>query len=1056
MLPRPDFPKHLPPLGKAVRILLLEDDPISVEIVGTYLHRIAIADSELHSAATLLDALALLAQADFDLVIADLHLPDSSGAATIEALVRAVGCPVIAITSDRDSGLRDATLSRGAYEFLQKDDLTEATLTRLVRLAAMQARTFRSLRESEVSFRSLSALTSDWFWETDAEHCFVTMPTRVTAVTGLGPQAYVGRPRWEVPGLAPVSADWTAHQQVLARRESFRDFQLLQVRADGSRCYLQISGEPVYDADGSFKGYRGTAQDVTARCRAEEALRASERRMRAIMDNDPQCVKLLDGEGRLIDMNPAGLRMIEADRIDPLRGQCVYGLVASEHRAAFRDLTQRVARGEEGALEFEIIGLKGTRRWLETRAVPLRDDASGTPLVLGITRDVTERRAAEAALRESEARFRTLTELTSDWYWEQDAELRFVSTGGASDARGGITPQAHVGLRRWELPHTEIVGQSWDEHRRILEARQPFTDLLLRRTPESGEARYVSVAGQPIFDAGGAFAGYRGVAKDVTTRIASELALRRFRAGLDAAGDMVFLVDARTSTYLDFNQTACRTLGYAREEMLGMETHAVRLDRTREELLEDYRALGAAPGTSTISVGTYRRKDGSTFPVEVTRRLLETSDGAVVVATARDLTERMHAERAQAAHLRYQERVTRFGQAALIKSEPAEVVGKAVQAVLEALGAEAVAYLEAEPGGGELVLRAVVGLADAGAYPGAIACGRSEPLRQVMVSGTRLVTDGAKLPLAWAHGLRSAALVPVRSDENVRGALCVCYKAARRLWRRGAEFRRGDGERAVDRAAAHRQRGAAGVPRAIRPAHRPAQPHAARRPLHADDRAGEAPRRRRSRCCSSTWTNSRWSTIPSATPAAMPCSRRSRCACNPRCAPVTRWRASAATNSRSCSPTWSGRKTRRSWRRRSSTAWRQRSRSTARKWSSPPASASRRSPPTAIDAEALLGAADAAMYRAKQSGRNAYQFYTAEINQRSRARSQMGSDLRRALEREEFALVYQPKYELADAAAERRRSAAALEASGARHGHARGIHPGARGNRAHRRRWANG
>ena len=722
MRARPDFPKRMPPLGQAVRILLLEDDPISVEIVGTYLRRIAFVDSELHSAATLADALALLAQAEVDLVIADLHLPDSNGAATIEALAQAVGCPVIAITSDRDPGLRDATLSCGAYEFIHKGDLTEATLMRLMRLAAMQTRTFRSLRESEARFRSLSALTSDWFWETDAEHRFVTMPTRVTAVTGLGPQAYVGKPRWEVPGLEPVSGDWVAHQQVLTRRESFRDFQLLQVRADGSRCYLQISGEPVYDVDGSFEGYRGTAQDVTARCRAEEALRASERRMRAIMDNDPQCVKLLDGEGRLIDMNPAGLRMIEADRIEALRGQCVYGLVVSEHRDAFRDLTQRVARGEEGALEFEIIGLKGTRRWLETRAVPLRDDASGAQLVLGITRDVTERRGAEAALRESEerfrqtfelagsgmahvsldgrflrvnrslcrtlgypeqelvgrwvkeishpedrdatdaarqqlrmgeadylraqkrylrrdgatvwvdltvalardaagnplyeiavldditerknaesalreseTRFRTLTELTSDWYWEQDADLRFVSTGGASDARGGITPQAHVGLRRWELPQTEIVGQSWEEHRRILEARQPFTDLLLRRTPASGEARYVSVAGQPIFDARGSFAGYRGVAKDVTTRIASELALRRFRAGLDAAGDMVFLVDARTSTYLDFNETACRTLGYARDEMLGMDTQAVRLDRTREELLEDYRALAAAP-----------------------------------------------------------------------------------------------------------------------------------------------------------------------------------------------------------------------------------------------------------------------------------------------------------------------------------------------------------------------------------------------------------------------------------------------------------------------------
>ena len=140
--------KRTPPLGPVVRILLLEDDPISVELIGTYLRRITFADVELHIAVTLADALALLAQADVELVVSDLYLPDSSGAATVDSLVQVTGCPVIAITADRDPGLCDATLACGAFEFLQKGDLTEATLMRLVRLATMQARTYRSLRES--------------------------------------------------------------------------------------------------------------------------------------------------------------------------------------------------------------------------------------------------------------------------------------------------------------------------------------------------------------------------------------------------------------------------------------------------------------------------------------------------------------------------------------------------------------------------------------------------------------------------------------------------------------------------------------------------------------------------------------------------------------------------------------------------------------------------------------------------------------------------------------------------------------------------------------------
>ena len=137
------------------------------------------------------------------------------------------------------------------------------------------------------------------------------------------------------------------------------------------------------------------------------------------------------------------------------------------------------------------------------------------------------RSVALNALGESEERFRSLTELSSDWYWEQDAEFRFVATAGATDSRAGITPAAHIGKRRWELPHTDIVDQTWDQHKAVLEARQPFHNLVLRRTGSGGEAHFISVSGQPVFDAQKAFRGYRGVASDITARVSAEEALQR-------------------------------------------------------------------------------------------------------------------------------------------------------------------------------------------------------------------------------------------------------------------------------------------------------------------------------------------------------------------------------------------------------------------------------------------------------------------------------------------------------------------------------------------------
>jgi two-component system, NarL family, sensor histidine kinase UhpB len=163
--------------------------------------------------------------------------------------------------------------------------------------------------------------------------------------------------------------------------------------------------EPLREPNGHISGVIGIAFDVTDRHRAEDALRESEARLRTIIESEPECVKLLDNQGRLLDMNPAGLAMIEADNIEAIRGRPVIEIVAPEHRAAFANLHRRVFAGEAGTLEFEAIGLKGKRSWLSTNVVPLRDGAGKIQAALGITRDISRRRIAERALVESEERF---------------------------------------------------------------------------------------------------------------------------------------------------------------------------------------------------------------------------------------------------------------------------------------------------------------------------------------------------------------------------------------------------------------------------------------------------------------------------------------------------------------------------------------------------------------------------------------------------------------------------------------------------------------------------
>ena len=131
--------------------------------------------------------------------------------------------------------------------------------------------------------------------------------------------------------------------------------------------------------------------------RALKALEASERRLRAVIDHEPECVKLMDADGHILEMNTAGLRMIEADDLPSVVGRCVFPLVAPEHRDAFVELTRGAWRGEPGTLEFEATGLKGTRRRLHTKAAPM--EIEGRTVVLGITRDITEQRLMERKIQ---------------------------------------------------------------------------------------------------------------------------------------------------------------------------------------------------------------------------------------------------------------------------------------------------------------------------------------------------------------------------------------------------------------------------------------------------------------------------------------------------------------------------------------------------------------------------------------------------------------------------------------------------------------------------------
>ena len=211
-------------------------------------------------------------------------------------------------------------------------------------------------------------------------------------------------------------------------------------RPDGQRRIFMPYPTPLFDDQGRLTGAVNMLVDITERKRAEDILRESEERFRAIVETTPECVKVVAADGTLLLMNEAGLEMVGAAAADDVIGRSVYDLIAPEDRELFRGFNERVCAGEKGSLEFDIVGLKGRRCRMETHAVPLRRP-DGSIAQLGITRDITERRKAE----ETRLLLGAIVDSSDDAIISKDLDGRITSWNRGAERLYGYTAAEAIG-----------------------------------------------------------------------------------------------------------------------------------------------------------------------------------------------------------------------------------------------------------------------------------------------------------------------------------------------------------------------------------------------------------------------------------------------------------------------------------------------------------------------------------------------------------------------------------------------------------------------------------
>lgn len=198
-----------------------------------------------------------------------------------------------------------------------------------------------------------------------------------------------------------LAADMAQVQRLLSGADDHYQMEKRYIRKDGGLVWVNLSVALLRDAEGLALYFISSVVDITQRKQAEARLLESEAHLRAVINNEPECIKIVDEQGLLIQMNPAGLAMIEADSLAQVAGRPVTGVIAPEYREAFLQMHKRVIAGETMQLKFEVLGLKGGRRLLETHAVPMEEN--GKRVQLAVTRDITERQRIEDALKRSNA-----------------------------------------------------------------------------------------------------------------------------------------------------------------------------------------------------------------------------------------------------------------------------------------------------------------------------------------------------------------------------------------------------------------------------------------------------------------------------------------------------------------------------------------------------------------------------------------------------------------------------------------------------------------------------
>lgn len=388
-----------------------------------------------------------------------------------------------------------------------------------------QKNTHEKIRESKERYDIIAKATNDTIWDWDLKTDFIKWNKGIVGVFGYHLNELEMNIEWWFSKIHPKDVIRVRENLNLciSKRESRWEDDYRFICFDGTYKYVHDRGFLVIEA-GIPVRMIGAMQDITERKQVEEKYFESELRFKTIFEAEPECVKLVDINGKLVEMNKAGLTMLEANSIEEVNSHSLIEFVLPKYQASYKKMNEQVMEGKESYIEFEAIGLRGTKRWVETNAVPIRDLNGDVTMMLSVTRDISNRKKEEHHLKLLES---VITN-TNDSVMIAEAEPfdepgpKIVYVNAAFTKMTGYSSEEVIGKspRILQGPKTDK-----DELKRMRECMQRWEscEITVINYKKSGEEFWINLSIKPVADATGWFTHWIAVERDVTERKNNEL-----------------------------------------------------------------------------------------------------------------------------------------------------------------------------------------------------------------------------------------------------------------------------------------------------------------------------------------------------------------------------------------------------------------------------------------------------------------------------------------------------------------------------------------------------